>query len=78
MESIHIKIKDKETYQHLMWFLKKFSKNELQVIEAKDSFKSIQNELRKELKEMDSGSMDMMDLEEFDKELDDIIAHYED
>jgi len=78
MESIHIKIKDKETYEHLMWFLKKFSKNELQVIEAKDSFKSIQNELRKELKEMDSGSMDMMDLEEFDKELDDIIAHYED
>ena len=78
MESIHIKIKDKETYQHLMWFLKKFSKNELQVIEAKDSFKSIQNELRKELKEMDSGSMDMIDLEEFDKELDDIIAHYED
>ncbi len=78
MDSIHIKIKDKETYQHLMWFLKKFSKNELQVIEAKDSFKSIQNELRKELKEMDSGSMDMMELEEFDKELDDIIAHYED
>lgn len=78
MDSIHIKIKDKETYQHLMWFLKKFSKNELQVIEAKDSFKSIQNELRKELKEMDSGSMDMMELEEFDKELDNIIAHYED
>jgi hypothetical protein len=77
MDSIYIKIKDKETYQHLMWFLKKFSKKELQIMEAKDTFKSVQNELRKELKEMDSGSMNMMELEEFDKELEDIIAQYE-
>jgi hypothetical protein len=77
MDSIYIKIKDKETYQHLMLFLKKFSKKELQIMEAKDSFKSVQNELRKDLKEMDSGSMNMMELEEFDKELEDIIAHYE-
>ena len=78
MDSIHIKIKDEETYQHLMWFLKKFNKDELQIVEAKDSFKSVQNELRKELKGMDSGSMDMMELEEFDRELEDIIAQYED
>ena len=77
MDSIYIKIKDKETYQHLMLFLKKFSKKELQIMEAKDSFKSVQNELRKDLKEMDSGSMNMMELEEFDKELEDIIAQYE-
>ena len=77
MDSIYIKIKDKETYQHLMWFLKKFSKKELQIMEAKDTFKSVQNELRKDLKEMDSGSMNMMELEEFDKELEDIIAQYE-
>ena len=35
MDSIYIKIKDKETYQHLMWFLKKFGKNELEIMEAK-------------------------------------------
>jgi hypothetical protein len=61
-----------------MWFLKKFNKKELRIKEAKDSFKFVQNDLWKELEEMDSGGMDMMDLEGFDKKLEDIIALYED
>jgi hypothetical protein len=73
MDTLQIKIKNKETYQHLMWFLKKFNREELEIIESKSSFEYIQEELQHELHELDSGNSTLMDIEDLDKELEKII-----
>ena len=44
MQIIRLKINDK-VYKNLMWFLSKFSKNEIQVINDKEEFISIQDYL---------------------------------
>lgn len=76
METLHIKVKDKETYKHLLWFLRKFNSEELQVVENGD-FETIQRELHEELARIDSGASDLVDIDDFDKELDLIISEYE-
>ena len=76
--TLHIKVKDKETYNHLMWFLKKFDKRELQVFKGKNSFSEIQRELQKELDQIDSGNSGLIDLEDLDMELERIISSDED
>lgn len=78
MESLHLKIKDKETYKNLIWFLKRVDQNELEILESRNSFNYIQEELQHELKEIDSGRSTLMDLEELDRELEKIISANED
>lgn len=77
METLHLKIKNKETYEHLLWFLGKFDPNELQVLSGKERFHVIQEELTQELKRIDAGESTFMDIEVFDKELDQLIQDYE-
>ena len=74
MDTLYIKIKNKETYEHLMWFLNRFDPNELEVLSSEESFVYVQEELQNELHEIDSGNSTLMDLEEFDKELEKIIS----
>lgn len=77
MDTIRIKIKNKETYTHLMWFLEKFDRNELQLIEEENSFDSVKKELHKELEDIDNGKSVLMPLDEYEKELDQLISSYE-
>ena len=76
MESMHINIKSKEVYEQVLQFLKSFDRAELQFIEEKQ-IKKTREELQKELKAIDDGSSDLMDLEDYDKELEERLARYE-
>lgn len=78
MDTLHLKIKDKETYLHLMWFLQRFDPKELEIIESQESFNYVQEELQQELKKIDSGNSALMDIEELDKDLEKIIIANED
>jgi hypothetical protein len=77
METLHLKIKNKETYNHILWFLKKFDKEELELLEGSKSFQSIQKELHQELEKIDAGDSSLIAMDTFDKELDRMIAEYE-
>ncbi|MCM4161375.1 hypothetical protein FHG64_14980 [Antarcticibacterium flavum] len=74
MNTLHIKIKNEETYQHLLWFLKKLDQEEIQFVEGKNTFSSVQEQLENEIYAIDSGESTLMELDEFDKNLDHLIA----
>lgn len=78
MEKLLLKINDPETYQHLLWLLKRFDKGEVEIIESTDIFERNKATLHQELKRINSGESAMMDIEEFDQELEKIISSYED
>lgn len=78
MDTLLIKVKNAETYQHLLWLLKRFDQSEIQVIEHADSFNTIKQTLQAELERIDTGKSDLMDMDDFDDELEKIIASYED
>ena len=77
MNTLHIKISNKETYQDLLKYLKKFNSEELQFVEGKGNFETIQSELREELDAIDSGKSSLMELEDFDKMLEELISRNE-
>src|SRR5690606_21137359 len=64
MNTLHIKINNKKTYQDLLEYLKRFNSDELQFVEGKGDFVSIQRELTDELSAIDSGNSSLMELEE--------------
>jgi hypothetical protein len=78
MNTLHIKIKNEETYQHLIWFLRKLDQEEIQFVEGKNTFSSVQEQLENEIYAIDSGESTLMELDEFDKRLDEIIAGNDD
>jgi hypothetical protein len=61
-----------------MWFLNKFSKDELQIIEEDQQFISAQNELRKDLEMLEKGQTEFIELQQLDDELEATIRRYED
>jgi len=77
MKTLHIKVRNKETYDHLLWFLEKFNEDEIQFLEGKTTFTSIKKDLNEELRAIDSEESTLMELDEFDKELDEIITKNE-
>ncbi|CAN5165180.1 hypothetical protein BH23BAC2_BH23BAC2_27250 [soil metagenome] len=77
MKSLHIKIKSDETYDHLMWFLRKLDQEELQFVEGKNTFSTVQEQLLNEIQATDSGESTLMELDEFDKKLDELIFRNE-
>lgn len=77
MTTLHLKIKDPETLKHLMWFLKRFDQNELQVIKSGQDFDFVREELHIELEAMDKGQSELINIEDLDQELEKIIFRYE-
>lgn len=78
MDTLLIKVKNAETYGHLLWLLKRFDQNEIQIVEHADSFDTIKQTLQAELEQINTGKSGLMDVNEFDDELEKIIASYED
>jgi hypothetical protein len=78
MHSIKLLISDK-VYDKFMWLLKKFSKDEVQIIteEGQDHQKT-KKYLENELKEMDSGEASFYTIEEAEKKIEDNIRKHED
>lgn len=77
MHSIKLKIDDK-IYEPLLWFLKKFSKDELEIIEEDNEMLENQQYLESELKEIVEGSATFYSIDEVEQRLDKVIARHED
>jgi hypothetical protein len=77
MQTIRLRVNDK-VYKHLMWFLSKFSKDELQIIKEDQRFLSAQKELKKGLEMLEKGQAEFIELQQLDDELEATIRRYED
>ena len=65
-------------YHNLLWFLKRFGKDELQVIDEGDELLSVQSYLDNELQKVEEGSAEYMSLKELSVETEKTIRKHED
>lgn len=77
MHSVKLKIDDK-IYDHLLWYLKKFSKDELEIIEEDNEMLENRQYLETELKEIVEGNASFYSIDEVEQRLDKVIARHED
>ncbi len=77
MQTIRLRVND-SIFQQLMWFLKRFSKNEIEVISENDEYFSIQEYLKKELEKIENGTAEFISFNQLDEELESTIRKYED
>jgi len=77
MQTIRLKVNN-DAYKHLMWFLTKFKKEELQIIKEDDEFVSVQKYLQDELRSIENGSAEFVSVDELNAELEASIKQYED
>ena len=76
MQTIRLKVNDK-IYKHLMWFLGRFSKDEIQVIKEDDKFVSVAEYLKIELDKVEDGSAEYISTDQLDDSLETTIKKYE-
>ena len=76
MHTLRLNVDDK-IFDKLIWFLKKFSKDELEIIVEDVNFQENKRYLDSELKEINDGKGTYLTAEEVDKRLDMIIEKYE-
>ncbi len=60
-----------------MWFLSRFKKDEINIIQENDNFLSVQEYLQKELDNIDKGKTSFIDIDQLDLELENSIRKYE-
>lgn len=76
MRTIRLRVNDK-IYNHLMWFLGRFSKEEIQIINENEEFISLQEYLNKELNKVEDGSVEYISIDQLDNLLEDAIRKHE-
>jgi hypothetical protein len=76
MQTIRLKVNDK-IYKQLMWFLDRFNKEEIQVINESSEFISVQEYLKKELDKVEDGSAEYISIDQLDDSLEATIKKYE-
>ena len=72
MHTLRLKINDK-VYERLIWLLKKFNKDEVEIINEDAEFFENQKYLEKELEEITTSKANFIELEEVEKRLEDRI-----
>jgi hypothetical protein len=77
MKTIKLKIND-SIYNELMWFLNRFSKDEVQIIKEDEDFAATKNYLERELEEIKSGKATFHTVEETDSRIEKTIRNHED
>jgi hypothetical protein len=77
MQTIRLRVND-SIFQQLMWFLKRFGKNEIEVINENEEYLSIQEYLKKELENIENGTAEFISFNQLDEELESTIRKYED
>ena len=60
-----------------MWFLSRFKKDEIQIIEENQEYLSVKEYLRKELSNVEEGKAEYITIDELDKDLQLTIDKYE-
>ena len=76
MQTIRLRVSD-SVYKHLMWFLKKFSKDELEIIEEDKAFGKAQKEIQAELEKVEKGEAEFLNIQQVDTALEATIRKYE-
>ena len=76
MQTIRLRVSD-QIYKNLMWFLKRFNKEEIQIIEEDEDFLSVQSYLTKELENLESNKADFLNLDELNEQLESTIRKNE-
>jgi len=77
MHTIKIKIHDK-VYNHFIWLLSKFSKDEIEIIGDDECYLKTQQYLQKELNEMNEDKINYHSIDELESKLEDKIKKHED
>lgn len=77
MQTVRLQVNN-STYKYLMWFLSRFDKEEIQVINENDEFLSVQNYLQNELTNIEQGKAEFIDLDQLDMQMEETIRKYED
>jgi len=77
MQTIRLKVSDK-IIRNLMWFLGRFTSNEIQILSESNEFLSVQQYLENELLAMESGKRNFIGMDELEKHLEKSIRKYED
>lgn len=72
MQVIKLKVKD-SIYEKLIWFLSKFNKDEVEIIHDDKEFRLNQKYLEMELKEILEGKAKFIDIDDAEKQLDDLL-----
>ncbi len=76
MRTIKIRIDDK-VFKHFMWFLQRFKKDEIQVINEDDAYLSVKEYLSGELDILEQGQAEYIGIEQLDAELENTIGKHE-
>jgi hypothetical protein len=76
MQTIRLRVND-SVYKHLMWFLKKFSKDEVEIIEEEKAFVAAQKEVRADLEKLEKREATFVDIQQLDEALEIKIRKYE-
>jgi len=76
MKIINLKINDR-VYKYFMWFLERFDKDEIQIINEDDEFLSVKEYLRKELDNLEKGEAEFISIDELDNALEETIRKNE-
>jgi len=76
MQTIRIRVND-QIYDKLLWLLKKFRKDEIEVIEESKSFQRAKSDLHSELRNIDTNKGKFLTMVEFESKLDQVIDKYE-
>ena len=77
MHTIKLQVSD-TTYEKLMWFLGKFSKDEIEITIEDSKFTSDKKHLEKELNDILSGEAKFIGVEEAEQQLEKSIRQHED
>ncbi len=77
MHTLKLKVSDK-TYEKLMWFLGKFSKDEIEITIEDSKFASDKKYLEKELNDILSGEASFIGVDEAEQQLEKSIRQHED
>ncbi|MDZ7775276.1 MAG: hypothetical protein U5L09_06510 [Bacteroidales bacterium] len=77
MHTIRLKINEK-VYDKFIWFLNRFTKDEVEIIPEDEEFDETREYLEQELKEIESGKATFYSQEEVEKRLDQVTRKHED
>lgn len=76
MQTLKLRVSDK-VVKNLMWFLRRFNNDEIQIINEKNEFLSVQKYLENELCEVEAGNSEFISLEDLDNHLEKTIRSHE-
>lgn len=76
MQTIRLRVSDK-IYNNFMWLLRRFNKDEIQVIKEDKDFIEVSEYLQQELENLEKGKSAFISIDELDNDLENTIKKYE-